>query len=37
MITINEIIDRDTYNRMIDGLEEKEKEIVSLKVLTRKK
>lgn len=31
---INEIIDRDTYNRMIDGLEEKEKEIVSLKVLT---
>lgn len=31
---INEIINRDTYNRMIDGLEEKEKEIVSLKVLT---
>ncbi len=31
---INEIIDRDTYNRMIDGLEEKEQEIVSLKVLT---
>ena len=31
---INEIIDRNTYNKMIDGLEEKEKEIVSLKVLT---
>lgn len=31
---INEIIDRNTYNKMIDVLEEKEKEIVSLKVLT---
>ena len=31
---INEIIDRNTYNKMIDGLEKKEKEIVSLKVLT---
>lgn len=31
---INEIIDRNNYNKMIDGLEEKEKEIVSLKVLT---
>lgn len=30
---INEIIDRNTYNKMIDGLEKKEKEIVSLKVL----
>ena len=31
---INEIIDRETYNKMIDCLEDKEKEIVSLKVLT---
>ena len=31
---INEIIDRNTYNKMIDGLEKKEMEIVSLKVLT---
>lgn len=31
---IDEIIDIDTYNKMIDCLEEKEKEIVSLKVLT---
>lgn len=31
---INEIIDRDIYNKMIDCLEEKEKEIVSLKVLS---
>lgn len=31
---INEIIDKNTYNKMIYGLEEKEKEIISLKVLT---
>lgn len=31
---INEIINRETYNKMIDCLEDKEKEIVSLKVLT---
>ena len=31
---INEIIDIDDYNKMVDCLEEKEKEIVSLKVLT---
>ena len=31
---INEIIDKDTYNNIINCLENKEKEIVSLKVLT---
>ena len=31
---INRIIDQDTYNRIINRLDDKEKEIVSLKILT---
>mgnify|MGYP005782447415 FL=1 len=30
---INEIIDKDTYNRLISKLDDKEKEIISLKIL----
>ena len=33
--SINEIINVDAYNRLIDGLNKKEKEIVSLKILAR--
>lgn len=31
---LNEIIDKDTYNRIISGLDDKEQEIVSLKILS---
>lgn len=32
---LNDIIDKDTYNRIISKLDEKEQEIVSLKILSR--
>lgn len=31
---LNEIIDKDTYNRIISGLDDKEQEIISLKILS---